>query len=74
MIGVLVSRRGIAWGDSRVNVVLLLAVSATDRQRFVSIFDALAQALWSEGEVARLSRCKSFGEFRDELSVSMCLR
>jgi mannitol/fructose-specific phosphotransferase system IIA component len=74
VVGVLVSRGGIAWGGSCVNVVLLLAVSATDRQRFVSIFDALAQALWGEGEVARLSRCESFGEFRDELRAGMCLR
>lgn len=74
VIGVLVSRRGIAWGDSCVNVVLLLAVSATDRQRFVSIFDALAQLLWDEGRVDHLTRCESFGEFRDELRVDMCLR
>lgn len=74
VVGVLVSRGGIAWGGSCVNVVLLLAVSATDRQRFVSIFDALAQVLWGEGEVSRLSRCESFGEFRDELRAGMSLR
>lgn len=67
VIGVLVSRRGIAWGDSRVNVVLLLAVSATDKQRFVSIFDALAQVLWGEGRVDHLSKCKSFEEIKNEL-------
>ena len=57
-----------------MNVVLLLAVSATDKQRFVSIFDAIAQLLWDEGRVDHLSRCESFGEFGDELSVGMCLR
>ena len=50
-----------------MNVVLLLAVSATDKQRFVPIFDALAQLLWDEGRVDHLSRCKSFEEIKNEL-------
>lgn len=74
VVGVLVSRKGINWGKSEVNIVLLLAVSALDRQRFISIFDALAQVLWDEGRVDHLSRCESFWEFRDELRVDMCLR
>lgn len=60
---VLLSENGIEWDSCRVRVVLMIAVSADDRTRFMTIYDNVVKSLWDADKIDRLVRTADFTDF-----------
>ncbi|KGJ82385.1 transcriptional antiterminator [Cryobacterium roopkundense] len=67
-IAIAVNDSAMAWGDSRVNVVALIAFSAAGRASFQSVFDQFVEVFTERADVQRLiKRSVDFPSFIDEL-------
>ncbi|WP_104083767.1 transcription antiterminator [Cryobacterium sp. Y11] len=67
-IAIAVNDSPMAWGESRVNVVALIAFSAAGRASFQSIFDQFVEVFTERADVQRLiKRSVGFPSFIDEL-------
>lgn len=67
-IAIAVNDTALAWGDSRVNVVALIAFSAAGRASFQSVFDQFVEVFTERADVQRLiKRSVDFPSFIDEL-------
>lgn len=67
-ICIAVNETPMAWGENRVNVIALVAFSASDRTRFQSVFDQFVQVFADRDEVQQLiRRAVDFPAFIEEL-------
>lgn len=67
-ISIAVSEQSVPWGDSRVQVVALVAFSESDRAAFQTVFEQLVEVFSERDSVQRiLRRGVSFAAFLDEL-------
>jgi len=67
-IAIAVNDTAMAWGDSRVSVVALIAFSAAGRASFQTVFDQFVEVFTERADVARLiKRSVDFPSFIDEL-------
>ena len=67
-IAIAVNDSPMPWGDSRVNVVALIAFSAAGRASFQSVFDQFVEVFTERADVQRLiKRSVDFPSFIDEL-------
>lgn len=66
-ICVLIPKRPIDWGSTRVELVLMLAFNQLERSAFNEVFDSLVSILQSSEKVRKLAESTTFPEFRDAL-------
>jgi transcriptional antiterminator, BglG family/PTS system IIA component len=55
--------QGIAWGDETAHVIFLLAISKSEYEEAMAIYDIFVTFL-RERAMARLCSCKNFSEFK----------
>jgi lichenan operon transcriptional antiterminator len=67
-IAIAVNETPMEWGETRVNVIALIAFSASGRQSFQTVFDQFVEVFSDSTEVALLiKRSTDFGTFIEEL-------
>jgi len=67
-IAIAVNETPMPWGENRVNVVALIAFSASGRQSFQTVFDQFVEVFAERSEVAELiKRSVDFSSFIEEL-------
>jgi lichenan operon transcriptional antiterminator len=67
-IAIVINDTPMDWGDNRVNVVALIAFSASGRSTFQAVFDQFVEVFADRTEVQRLiKRSVDFASFIDEL-------
>lgn len=66
-IAVAIAPGGIAWGDGRVHVVLLIAIGEHDLPVFQELYEALILLFSQDEFVAEVRRCSGFEEFEQLL-------
>jgi lichenan operon transcriptional antiterminator len=67
-IAIAVNESPMGWGDNRVNVIALVAFSASGRRAFQTVFDQFVEVFAERTEVAELiKRSVDFGSFIEEL-------
>jgi lichenan operon transcriptional antiterminator len=67
-IAIVVNETPMAWGENRVNVIALIAFSASGRQSFQTVFDQFVEVFADRVEVAELiKRSVDFSAFIEEL-------
>lgn len=67
-IAVGIADPSIAWGESRVQIVMLVAFSQSDRSAFQTVFEQLVEVFSGRDSIARMAgRATSFTAFLDEL-------
>ncbi|MGY3751055.1 PTS sugar transporter subunit IIA [Vagococcus acidifermentans] len=57
----------IPWADTEVNVVLMLAISKSDRKMFLDLFDSLTMILTEDENISKLISTSSYKEFKNML-------
>ncbi|WEG07936.1 PTS sugar transporter subunit IIA [Microbacterium horticulturae] len=68
VIAVGIADPSMRWGDSRVQVVAMVAFSEADREAFQTVFEQLVEVFSEHESVARIvRRAKGFSSFLDEL-------
>lgn len=67
IIGILIPEKPLSWGESKVELVLMLAFSQLERSAFNEVFDSLVSILQSSEFVRKLTGCSSFSEFKSQL-------
>ena len=68
VIAVGIADPSMAWGDSRVQVVAMVAFSEADREAFQTVFEQLVEVFSEHDSVARMvRRAGDFSSFLDEL-------
>lgn len=63
-IGVLISRKGIPWGNNTVNFVLLIAINKLDKQRFLVIYNAILTLFDNKDFIEMSKKSTTFTEFK----------
>jgi lichenan operon transcriptional antiterminator len=67
-IAIAVNETPMGWGDNRVNVIALVAFSASGRRAFQTVFDQFVEVFAERTEVTELiKRSGDFGSFIEEL-------
>lgn len=67
-IAIVINDAPMDWGDSRINVVALIAFSAAGRSSFQAVFDQFVEVFSERADVQRLiKRSTTFASFIDEL-------
>jgi lichenan operon transcriptional antiterminator len=67
-IAIAVNEQAMPWGDNRVNVIALIAFSASGRGSFQTVFDQFVEVFADRGDVLELiKRSTDFGTFIEEL-------
>ena len=67
-IAIAVNETPMVWGENRVNVIALIAFSASGRQAFQNVFDQFVEVFADRAEVAELiKRSVDFSAFIEEL-------
>jgi lichenan operon transcriptional antiterminator len=67
-IAIAVNEQSMPWGDSRVNVVALIAFSAAERQAFQTVFDQFVEVFSERDDVQRIVKeSVDFSSFIDAL-------
>ncbi len=68
VIAIGIADPSVAWGDSRVQVVAMVAFSEADREAFQTVFEQLVEVFSERDSVARIvRRATDFSSFLDEL-------
>lgn len=62
-IAVSIHRTPIAWNDSRVNIVFMLAINPLERLMFADIFDFITEVISEEKKLKTLLEVQSYDEF-----------
>jgi lichenan operon transcriptional antiterminator len=70
-VGILVPEKPISWGESKIELVLMLAFSQLERSAFNEVFDSLVSILQSAERVRKLTGCTAFGEFVGQLKLML---
>ncbi len=63
MFCVLINPKGIKWNESRIKIVLMIAVQQADRKEFMKIYNGIIRALWNQETVMKLVKSNSLFEF-----------
>jgi lichenan operon transcriptional antiterminator len=67
-IAIVVNETPMMWGENRVNVIALVAFSASGRRAFQTVFDQLVEVFSDRDDVQRIvRRATDFASFIDEL-------
>lgn len=66
-IALAIAPQGVTWGDHRVRVVLLMAISEQDLSRFQELYEALILLFSHDEFVRQLRSCTTFEQFGDLL-------
>jgi lichenan operon transcriptional antiterminator len=67
-IAIAVNETPMPWGDNRVNVIALIAFSASGRASFQEVFDQFVEVFAERGDVLELiKRSTDFSTFIEEL-------
>ena len=67
-IAIAIADPSIAWGEGRVQVIAMVAFSASDREAFQTVFEQLVEVFSERESVQRIvRRGTEFGAFLDEL-------
>ncbi|MDR0721060.1 MAG: PTS sugar transporter subunit IIA [Treponema sp.] len=67
VVGVSLHPHGIAWNNTRVNIVFLLAINTRDRLFFKDIFDFITEIISDEHNLKVILEAKTFDRFIDIL-------
>lgn len=67
-LSVVVNERPVDWGGQKVNVIMLMGISKSDRKAFRVLFDNLLQILAEPANVSRLIRSANYDDFSDRLN------
>jgi lichenan operon transcriptional antiterminator len=67
VVGVSLHPHGIAWNNTRVNIVFLLAINARDRLFFKDIFDFITKIISDNHNLKIILEAKTFDRFIDIL-------
>ena len=67
MFCILTSEKGIMWDDTKIHIVLMLAVHLDDRKEFVNIYNGIIKALWDKDKTDRLINANTLAEFIEVL-------
>jgi lichenan operon transcriptional antiterminator len=68
-IAIAVNETAMPWGENRVNVIALIAFSASGRRSFQTVFDQFVEVFADRAEVLELiRRSTGFSEFIEELA------
>lgn len=67
MAAVLLSEQGVSWGAERVHIVLMIAVCADDRRRFMEIYDTVVNSLCERRRVRKLLSSNTLSDFLEKL-------
>jgi Transcriptional antiterminator len=62
-IVIIINKQPITWGNSRANIIILLALSKNDLEQFYDIFDSLINLFSNTGYVSSLIRASNYNEF-----------
>ncbi|MFV0254708.1 MAG: BglG family transcription antiterminator [Erysipelotrichaceae bacterium] len=64
---VALSKNGITWNDTTVNIVLLISIAPEDRKLFKILYEALLTFFTDEDFIINLSKCDSFDNFKNQI-------
>lgn len=67
MVAVLLSERGVKWGNETVHIVLMIAVCREDRKRFMEIYNTVVQSLCDKQRTHRLAEATTLSDFLERL-------
>ncbi|BDR57042.1 BglG family transcription antiterminator [Xylocopilactobacillus apis] len=62
-----INSKGVKWGNQRVYVIIVLASSQKDEKKFRKVFDELSEVIINDNKVSKLTACKTYQEFVDEI-------
>lgn len=65
IISVCLSKRGIIWGNQKVNMVLLTAINDVDRKIFTDIYEALISIFDQSSFFEKFTSINSYQDFRE---------
>ena len=66
-MAILINPNGIQWGNSIVNIVLMLCIQSNDKKLFHEIFNQLSEILTNEHLNQKLATSNDFHEFTEKL-------
>lgn len=64
-LNILINKRGIEWGDNKVQLVIMICFSQNDRSIFNDFFEQLTNILSEPANVKLLTQQQSYSEFVD---------
>lgn len=64
---VLISKKGIVWDTQRIHLVMMIAVSSTDRGQFMKLYNGIVQMLERPELIRQIVNINTFSEFMDLL-------
>lgn len=67
MVAVLLSERGVKWGNETVHIVLMIAVCHEDRKRFMEIYNTVVRSLCDKQRAHRLAEATTLSDFLERL-------
>lgn len=70
-IGIVVSKRGIIWGDNTVNVVLLIAINKLDKQIFLTINDSILSLFENQDVFEMMKNASNLLDFKDVVFLNI---
>jgi|GEM_PF-1776410 len=62
-IVIIINKQPITWGNSRANIIILLALSKNDLEQFYDIFDSLINLFSNNEYVSSLIKTSNYNEF-----------
>ena len=64
-IGIVMSKKGIIWGNNNVNVVLVIAINKLDKQIFLTINESILSLFENQDILNIMKNTKNLLEFKD---------
>jgi lichenan operon transcriptional antiterminator len=62
-----INSKGVKWGNQLVYLIIVLASSSKDDKRFRKVFDELSEVIINDNKVSKLTACKTYEEFVNEI-------
>ena len=63
MFCVLINKDGIIWDNTKIHIILMIAVQQKDRKEFMKIYNGIIRSLWDKEKVQLLVEANSLVEF-----------
>ena len=64
-IGIVMSKKGIIWGNNNVNVVLVIAINKLDKQIFLTVNESILSLFENQDILNIMKNTKNLLEFKD---------
>ena len=64
---VLLSRKGIEWDETKIHIVLMIAVCKNDRKEFMNIYEGILKVLENKNKIKELLKVETYEEFIDAM-------